>query len=180
MTQTQHWYALRAPRPFEAEERLSGYCSGTYLPVETVRRADGTSRLRPLIPKLLFIRTSEECARRLEQRSRHGDGLPPFWIYRYMPGAPIQPVSDEEMRLFRLLTATDASRCEVYRKPEFKVGDRLRVTGGPFAGYEGWARRIRSNKHIVVEIEGLCAIALPFIHPDLLEKASVPHSADTE
>lgn len=165
------WFALRSPRPFEASEKLGARCAETYVPVERVKRADGKERLRPAIPKLLFIRTTAEDAAEIEAESRAGIAdFPSIWIYRYERGGEIQPIRDREMRLFMLLTDDDSERCEIYRKPEFKIGDRLRVTGGPFAGYEGWARRIRKNKHIVVEIEGVCAIALPYIHPDLLEK----------
>ncbi len=166
------WYALKVSRPFEAQGRLKERGVETYLPVEMVKREDGSMRRYPLVPKLLFIRTTRENGENLEAESRvEGSGLPSFWIYRYHRGGEIQPIRDEEMRLFRLLTADDPLRCEVYHKAEFRIGDRLRVTGGPFAGYEGYARRIRKNKHIVVEIEGVCAIALPFIHPDLLERS---------
>lgn len=165
------WYAVKVSRPFEAKERLEERGVETYLPVERVKRQDGSTRRRPVIPKLLFIRATKELGEDLESESREeGSAIPSLWIYRYRRGEEIQPIRDEEMRLFRLLTTDDALRCEVYHKAEFKIGDRLRVTGGPFAGYEGYARRIRKNKHIVVEIEGVCAIALPFIHPDLLEK----------
>lgn len=166
-----HWYALKTSKPFMAQECLTLRNIETYLPLETHRRSDGTERRTPVIPKLLFIRTCPDTARELELESRHEvTDLPSFWIYRYERGGVIQPIRDEEIRLFRLLTAEENMRCEIYRKEEFKIGDRLRVVAGPFAGYEGYARRIRKNKHIVVEIEGLCAIALPFIHPDLLKK----------
>ncbi|MDE6338549.1 MAG: hypothetical protein K2K97_02030 [Muribaculaceae bacterium] len=165
------WYAAKTGRPFKVAERLEERGIETYLPIETVRRSDGTTLRKPLIPKLLFLRTSPASAQEIENESRaEAADLPPLWIYRYLRGGEIHPIREEEMRLFRLLTIDDTLRCEIYHKDEFKIGDLLRVTGGPFAGYQGYARRIRKNKHIVVEIEGLCAIALPFIHPDLLEK----------
>lgn len=168
------WYAVKTWRPMLVAEMLEGRGVETYLPLTLAARADGSIRKKPMIPKLLFIRAGHDEARRLEEDSRRIDTpLPSFWIYRYRSGADIQPIGEAEFRLFHLLTAEDSMRCEIYRKEEFKVGDRLRVTAGPFAGYEGYARRIRKNKHIVVEIEGLCAIALPFIHPDLLEKVNV-------
>ncbi|MDE5843490.1 MAG: hypothetical protein K2H35_07140 [Muribaculaceae bacterium] len=106
-----------------------------------------------------------------ESRSEVSE-MPLMWIYRYTRGGDIQPIGEEEFRLFKLITSGDEDKCEIYHKRGFKVGDRLRVKGGTFAGYEGYARRIQRNKHIVVEIEGICAIALPFIHPDLLEVVS--------
>lgn len=169
--ESRHWYAIKTMRPFRLAEKIGEREIATYLPVTIEKREDGSVRKKPVIPKLLFMHTEATTAISLESEARKElSPLPPFWIYRYRRGDNIQPIPDREFRLFRLLTAEDDTRCEVYRKEEFKVGDRLRVTGGPFAGYEGYARRIRRNKHIVVEIEGLCAIALPFIHPDLLEK----------
>lgn len=167
----KNWYAVKSGRPLKVAERLAERGMETYLPIESIRRQDGTTLRKPIIPKLLFINTTPKTAKETEEESRtETTDLPPFWIYRYQRGGDIQPITADEMRLFRLLTSDDTLRCEIYRKDEFKIGDLLRVTGGPFAGYQGYARRIRKNKHIVVEIEGLCAIALPFIHPDLLEK----------
>lgn len=167
-----HWYALRTSKPHLTQDRLNLRHIETYLPLEIRIRQDGSERRTPVIPKLLFMRTDPETALELELESHNEvSDLPSIWIYRYEPGGEIQPIREEEIRLFRLLTADETMRCEIYHKEEFKIGDRLRVVAGPFAGYEGYARRIRKNKHIVVEIEGLCAIALPFIHPDLLEKA---------
>ena len=163
------WYAVKTWRPMLVSEMLEQRGVETYLPLTPSVRPDGSIRKKPMIPKLLFIRSTHEQARKIEEEARKPDSpLPNLWIYRYRSGADIQPIGDAEFRLFHLLTAEDSMRCEIYRKEEFKVGDRLRVTAGPFAGYEGYARRIRKNKHVVVEIEGLCAIALPFIHPDLL------------
>lgn len=168
------WYAVKSSRPIMLAEKLNERKVETYLPVEVLKRADGSLRRKPLIPKLLFIKSSYCLACKIENEARNSvGGLPALWIYRYHGRRDIQPIGEAEFRLFRLLTAEDSMRCEVYRKEEFKVGDRLRVKDGPFKGYEGYARRIKKNKHIVVEIEGMCAIALPFIHPDLLEKVPV-------
>ncbi len=168
---TPRWYAVKTSRPVQAAESLERREIETYLPFESVKKEDGTIRRKPLIPKLLFMRATCQEARSVEKESKMpGNDLPSIWIYRYRGRADIEPVGEAEFHLFRLLTAEDSMRCEIYRKEEFKIGDKLRVISGPFAGYEGYARRIRKNKHIVVEIEGLCAIALPFIHPDLLQK----------
>lgn len=167
----KRWYAVRSVRPGQAVERLGQRGIETYMPIEKAHLPGGAIRVRPMIPKLFFMRGEAAEVRSMEIESRGLEtDLPSMWIYRYRRGDDVQPISDAEFRLFRLLTAHDSERCEVYRKAEFKIGDRLRVKGGPFAGYEGYARRIRRNKHIVVEIEGICAIALPYIHPDLLER----------
>ncbi len=171
-----HWYAVKTLREFEAENSFSAICEDTYLPIERLRDKTGrVVRIKPLIPKLLFIKTTAQEALRLEHDSRERlHRLVPFWIYRGEVGACPKPIPEKEMHLMRLLTADESARCEVYRKTGFRNGDRVRVKAGPFEGYEGYIRRIRNNRHVVVEIEGLCAIALPFIHPDLLELIENP------
>ena len=166
-----NWYAIKTSKPLALSKELEARGCDTYLPLEEIHRADGSIRRRPLISRLLFLHSDRAKARAIEQEARKEESpLPALWIYRNKPGEEITPIPEEQFRLFRLLTAPDSLRCEIYHKGEYKIGDRLRVIAGPFAGYEGYARRIRKNKHIVVEIEGLCAIALPFIHPDLLRK----------
>ena len=167
-----NWYAVKTAREFELLSLLEPRCEETYIPVETVMSDSGKMRKRPIIPRILFIRCSEKEALSFEGESHLiPPKLPSLWIYRYKKGEKIQPIRQEEMELFRLLTADKNDlRCEIFRKEDFRKGDRVRVVAGPFAGYEGYINRIRKNKHVVVEIEGLCALALPFIHPDLLEK----------
>ncbi len=169
----KRWYAARCTRPARAVKLLEERGLKTYVPMATVRMEDGSRRVRPLIHRLLFLFTDVDSITAIERESRSEvSEMPLMWIYRYTRGGDIQPIGEEEFRLFKLITSGDEDKCEIYHKRGFKVGDRLRVKGGTFAGYEGYARRIQRNKHIVVEIEGICAIALPFIHPDLLEVVS--------
>lgn len=167
-----HWYAIKTPRVFEAERCLGPLCRSVYLPKETVRHGDGRAdSVRAVIPRLMFIQATESEALSLEERSQDpANRLSPFWIYRNIARTRLQPITDTEISLIRLLTSEGTDRCEVYRKDNIREGDRIRVIAGTFAGYEGYARRIRRNKHVVVEIQGICAVALPFIHPDLLER----------
>ncbi|MDE7381933.1 MAG: hypothetical protein K2N03_07410 [Muribaculaceae bacterium] len=166
------WYAIRSRRIFEAERTLAPLCQDSYLPKEKVRdvRTKGL-RERAIIPRLMFIKTTEPEALDLEVKSRDSaNKIEPFFLYRNVAGTRPSEVTQREMDLMMLLTADDDRKCEIYHKDNIREGDRIRVISGPFEGYEGYARRIRKNKHVVVEIEGLCAIALPYIHPALLEK----------
>lgn len=172
MNDLVHWYGVKSPKVFDTERCLTPLCESVYLPKIIRRDAEG-HQLAPkaLIAGLMFIRATEDTALRLEKDSHDPvNRMSPFWIYRNIAGDRIQAISEREMNLFRLLTVNDTTRCEVYRKDDFRTGDRVRIKSGPFEGYTGYARRIRRDKHVVVEIEGICAIALPFIHPDLLEK----------
>lgn len=172
-TRVTHWYALKTRNESATGTHLEALCDEVYMPKHRVRTADNSTATssRLVIPRLLLIKTDAENALRLEKEShKEGSGIVPFWIYRLPGSENIQPISTEEFNLFKLLTSEDPStQCEIYGKADFQVGQHVRVTAGPFAGYTGYTRRIRNNKHVVVEIEGLCAIALPFIHPSLLQ-----------
>ena len=168
-TAKQNWYALRATHEFDVANTLRTECSDVYLPVEQARTVDGATRTRPLISRVLFVRDTETHLLQLEKRGHDPlDSIQPFWIYRYERGGAIQPVKDTEMQLLRLLSATDSTRCEIYTRTDFHAGQAVEVIAGPFAGYRGHVRRIQRNRHVIVEIEGICAIALPFIRPVLL------------
>ncbi len=167
------WFAIRTRQDFRAESMLKPLCAEVFFPK---RIADGKGerrRERAYIPHVLFIRTTRERAMQLEQAGReHPERSVPFWIYRYPNDHRIQVIPQRSIDLLRLLTATDSTRCEIFSKTDFKENQRVRITGGPFEGYEGYVQRVKKNKHVIVRIEGICLLMLPFIHPDLLKPLS--------
>ena len=44
-----------------------------------------------------------------------------------------------------------------------KEGRRVRINEGTFAGVEGVIKRIKKNKHVVVQVEGVAAVAIAFV-----------------
>lgn len=164
------WFAIKTRQDFHAEEVLSAICEEVFFPKENVRHSGGKIQKKAVIPHVLFIKTTPEKALALEAESRKIPGsLIPFWIYRYPKCDEIQVIHQRSIDLLRLLTSDDTSRCRIYTVKEFKVTDRVRIIGGLYKGYEGFVKRIKKNKHVIVSIEGVCMVILPFIHPDLLE-----------
>jgi transcription antitermination factor NusG len=53
---------------------------------------------------------------------------------------------------------------------DYRSGDKVRVTGGPFKGAEGYIKRIRGNRRLVVALEGIIAVATTYIPGRFLEK----------
>ena len=171
--QDTYWFAVKTRQNVQAEKFFTEHCSEVFFPKEQIRTPAGAIRMRAVIPRVMFIRTTHENALALEQAGKEMSGAAiPFWIYRYSKGGEIQRIRDEQIKLIRLLTASDSTKCEVFRKSDFKRGELVRVTGGIYKGYTGTVQRVRKNKHVVVEIEGVCMVMLPFIHPDLLEAVS--------
>ncbi|MDE6272759.1 MAG: hypothetical protein K2M31_07100 [Muribaculaceae bacterium] len=165
------WYALKTRREFQLEFQLQGEVDTTFFPKEMRTAINGRRQIRPIIPGIVFVMADRRKILDLERRSRDNlDSLTPFWIYRYHGQNEPAEISPRDINLVRLLTANDATRCEVYAKTDYEKGMKVRVTGGPFQGQEGYVQRVKKNRHVVVRIEGLCAILLPFIHPDLLQR----------
>ncbi len=167
------WYAIKTRQDFKAEEVLTPLCEEVFFPKHVVKSPSGTKRRRAIIPHVLFIKTTERNALALETAGRSIPGLPVrFWIYRYPDNNDIQIITGSQINLLRLLTEEDSARCEIFSKTDFKTGQRVRVTGGEFQGYEGYVQRVKKNRHVIVKIEGICLVMLPFIHPDLLAPIS--------
>lgn len=164
------WFAIKTRQDFRAETELAPFCDDILFPKEAVKTNEKKTRLKAIIPHVLFIKTTSEKALDLEKAGReHPEQSIPFWIYRYPHDNRIQAISPSSIHLLRLLTAADTTRCQIFNKSDFKENQYVMVTGGPFEGYRGYVVRVKKNKHVVVKIEGVCLVMLPFIHPDFLE-----------
>ncbi len=166
---SSEWFAIKTRQEFKAAEFLSPLCEEIFLPKETVDIPGKPKRDRAIIPRVLFLKTTRENILLLEREGRaHPEISVPFWIYRYPTDNAIQVIPQASIDLLRLLTADDTTRCEIFSKKDFKENQHVRITGGPFKGYEGFVQRVKKNRHVIVRIEGICLVMLPFIHPDLL------------
>ena len=166
---TSQWFAIKTRAEFRSEELLAASCDEVFLPKEIVKTPNGKPRVKAAIPHVLFIKTTHYHALELETAS-HADNYFPFWIYRYPNSQEIQPIRQSNIDLLRLITSDDTSGCCIYTDEDFIPGQRVKVIGGIFKNHEGSVKRIGRNRHVVVSIEGLCLVLLPFIHPDLLQK----------
>lgn len=123
-----------------------------------------------LIPSYVFIRTDEVSIKRFASR-QFG------FIYLYCDRETRKPsvVPDKEMEIFKIVTRVAETGLDFLDdNPEkYRVGDLVRVTDGPFKGVEGYVRRIRKDRRLVVIITGVAAVATSYIPPELLEKVDV-------
>jgi len=53
---------------------------------------------------------------------------------------------------------------------EYHVGEKVRVINGHFKGLEGYIKRIKKDRRLIVTIEGVVAVATEYIPRDFLEK----------
>lgn len=165
------WFAIRTRQDFKAEEVLKPLCEDVFFPTETVVSEGKRSRTKAVIPHVLFIKTTRDRAIHLEREGRKASGMPvSFWIYRYPADNEIQVIPQSSIDLLKLLTSDDSSGCEIFNRTNFREKDHVRITGGIYKGYDGYVQRVKKNYHVIVKIEGVCLVMLPYIHPDLLER----------
>lgn len=83
-------------------------------------------------------------------------------------------IPDSQMKMFRMVCESGAEGLEFFSDESivnFNPGDRVRVTqDGPLKGVEGYIKRIKKDRRLLVAIEGFVAVATAFIPPKYLEK----------
>lgn len=153
------------------EERLGEEdveCYVPYIDQKGSREEPGKKR-QVAIPSLMFFRSSPLEARRVQQLVR---GKAMVYTHQTLEGWIPAPISEREMNVFRLVASSGADGLEYFDNDPrvFKRGERVRVTGGLFAGAEGHIVRIKGDRRLIVSLTGLCAVATSYIPQCFLEK----------
>jgi transcription antitermination factor NusG len=101
-------------------------------------------------------------------------------IYRCADSTEPAPIPEEEMRMFILVTsATDGSDVDLLGESllgpdpkvfDFKPGEKVRVTEGPFKGAEGVIKRIKKDRKLLVAVQGVVVVAISNIPARFLER----------
>ncbi len=153
---TLHWYALKVffNRTAEMEERLRGVVSECYVP-------------RNVVHSLMFVRTGEEQIRHIRQENYER-----LMVYGFPERQQPAVISDHDMNVFIRVTSLQDRGFDLLDPDvaDYRQGDRIRVTGGVFEGAEGYIKRIRGNRRLVVSIEGVVAVATSYIPARYLQK----------
>ena len=168
-----NWYALKVfhnrVATVEADLTALGDCE-CYVPKQEVVtvNSDGkkVSRLRPAIAGLLFLKVADNRVRYIKDMI-NGHAM----FYPAPDGSPAI-IPEREMVMFRLVTSAHADGLEYLsdNSADYSVGQRVRVLQGPFQGAEGFIRRLRGNRRLVVSISGICAVATSYIPASFLER----------
>jgi transcription antitermination factor NusG len=196
---TLNWYALKIfySKVFEMEAALSEMDLETYIPVRKVQ-LKGEDHLRaarrlatpdetrhdnqylkagpiifkrePIVNSLLFVRASEKDLKAISDRVK-GKGF----IYKSADNHHYSVIPDRQMAMFQLVCSSGETGLTYYSDEDmtrYKSGDRVRVLEGPLKGAEGYIKRIRKDRRLLVSIEGFIAVATTFIPPQFLEKVT--------
>lgn len=172
-TATMHWYPMRITyhREMKIKALLDEMGVESFLPmhwevVETKNR--GKKRmLLPAIHNLIFVRSTQEFLTELKMTREE------FAPMRYMMKRPISSgekseimlVPDQQMENFMRVASVQDDRVMFLESNDFinRIGQRVKVIDGFFSGVEGVVKRINKNKRIVVQLEGIAAVAIAFV-----------------
>ena len=184
----RNWYAMKVfyNEVFKIEKILRKEHLEVYFPTrkEQVKgsglsRVDDTStkferisdkvvfRRIPVVNSLLFVRASGEEIKQI-QPLVYGQALVYYNAERSGPAV----IPDREMAIFRMVADSGADGLQFYSDESivnYRQGAKVRVTGGPLKGAEGYIKRIKRDRHLLVAIEGFVAVTTSYIPPELLE-----------
>ena len=171
-TDNRVWYAIRVTynREMKVKADLDAKGISCFIPMNIVYRIYRGRRVKKLVPSihnLIFFHISHEDMKRYKAETR----LPIRYIMNPATHKPVVVPSDQ-MDNFIAVAGSQEEKL-IYLSPEeipFKRGDKVRVMGGPFEGAVGELVRIKGDRRVVVEIEGVVAVATAYIHPSMLEK----------
>ena len=166
------WFAMKVfqNKVFEIESYLQAKDIETYFPVRYEEKTVGgeTKTVRkPIITSLIFFRTFSENVLALEQELKSKVAL-----YRYRKSRQVAVIPDREMDVFRMVTSVSNNNWDYVDAAAmtFRPEDRVRVIDGEFKGAEGYIKRIKGNRRLVVAIEGVVAVATAYIPSCYLER----------
>lgn len=168
------WYPLRVTysRELKVKEYLDGCTIENFLPMHYEEKLQGERMVRQLVPvvhNLLFARASRHDMGQLKSDS------PVSGLVRYM----MDPVTrlplivpDKQMQDFIAVAGTVDEQVMFLSPSEvaMKKGDRVRIIGGIWKGVEGKFVRVKRGLRVVVEIQGVMAVATASLHPSLVQK----------
>ena len=194
--QPQNWYALKVffNKVFEMETLLQEMGVETYLAVRKVplkgedhnrivrrlatpddRRQDNMFiqagpvifKRIPLVNSLIFAKTDKTCIQEV-RKAISGKGF----VYMTPDWKEPACIPEKQMTMFRLVT-TEGEGLDFFADDDltrYKAGDRVRVIQGPLTGLEGYIKRIKKDRRLLVSVEGVIAVATSYIPPQYLEK----------
>ena len=162
----KQWYALRDLKRsnalMPAYKQLCQLGIEVFTPMKWRLIKKGNKQMRketPIIPNLLFAYSTRERLDPIISET-------PTLQYRYKRGAYCQPIVVPEDDMNRFINAVNATNEPKFYSPEelsqIKLGETIRVIGGPMGGQQGKLKSVRGSKYkwLVIELPNLMAVSV--------------------
>ena len=170
------WYAIRVTyhRELKVKEDLDARGITCFVPMQyrrEERHGVMIKRLVPSVHNLIFIHITPSGMKEYKATT----DLPIRYMMNRETHKPII-VPTREMDNFIKVAGTYEEKL-IYLNPnpgDFTKGERVRIIGGMFAGAEGVFVRIKGDRRVLINIEGLVAVATTYVHPSMIEKITDP------
>ena len=166
------WYAIRVTynRELKVKDDLDARGITSFVPMQyrrEERNGQMVKRLVPSVHNLIFIYlTPSEMT-----EYKKSTALPIRYIMNRENHKPIT-VPTHEMENFIRVAGTYEEKL-IYLNPEpgdFAKGERVRIIGGDFAGAEGIFVRVKGDRRVLINVQGVVAVATTYVHPSMIEK----------
>ena len=170
--ESEIWYAMRATyrREPDAMRLLEKEKMGCFVPMQykiSIKKGKKVRALVPVVHNLLFVHARPLDVKRVKSQVSYLQ-----YITDTRSGRKII-IPDVEMQRFIAVAGTYNDHLLYFQPDELNLskGTKVRVTGGDFAGQEGIFLKVKGarDRRVVIEIQGVIAVAMATIHPDLIE-----------
>ena len=170
--ETEVWFAMRATyrRELEAMHLLEKANLGCFIPMLykiSIRRGRKVRALVPVIRNLVFVHARPSEVQRFKSQITYLQ-----YITDTRSGRKIV-IPDHDMQRFIAVAGTYNDHLLYFQPEELNLskGTKVRITGGDFEGQEGVFLKVKGarDRRVVIAIQGIIAVAMATIHPDLIE-----------
>ncbi|MGN0190528.1 MAG: hypothetical protein ACI39U_02625 [Candidatus Cryptobacteroides sp.] len=120
----------------------------------------------PKVTNIVFIHSCREIIDDFLTFTIYGQRM--HYMYSRMDMSPIV-IRQSEMEMFIRVCTVCEMPIVMTEKPNVKLGDKVRVKDGPFAGLEGNVVRMRKSKRVLIGVGGVIWAATTYIPPEFLE-----------
>ena len=172
----KQWYAIRVTynRELKVKNDLDTRGITSFVPMQYRREEHNGQMVKRLVPSvhnLIFIYLTPSEMTEYKKTT----ALPIRYIMNRTTHKPIT-VPTREMENFIRVAGTYEEKL-IYLNPEpgdFAKGERVRIIGGDFAGAEGIFVRVKGDRRVLINVQGVVAVATTYVHPSMIEKITDP------
>ena len=170
--ETEIWYAMRATyrREPDAMRLLEKEKLGCFVPMQykiSMKKGKKVRALVPVIRNLVFVHARPSEVQRFKSQITYLQ-----YITDTRSGRKIV-IPDHDMQRFIAVAGTYNDHLLYFQPEELNLskGTKVRITGGDFEGQEGVFLKVKGarDRRVVIAIQGIIAVAMATIHPDLIE-----------
>ena len=166
------WYAIRVTynRELKVKDDLDSRGITNFVPMQYRREERGGQMVKRLVPSvhnLIFIHLTPS---EMTEYKKTTD-LPIRYIMNRETRTPITVPTHEMENFIRVAGTYEEKLIYLSPKPgDFAQGERVRIIGGDFAGAEGIFVRFKGDRRVLINVQGVVAVATTFVHPSMIEK----------